>query len=423
MATIRHGPSLSLRAISALRRPLVAAVVTLLAGCAGDVPAPELQFQPATFSSLEGWEGGSQAGALQALRRSCARFAKRPAERTVGPDGIAGTIADWAPVCAAARHVPAQDGEARAFFEKHFRPFAAIANSGANGLFTGYYEPELNGSRTPSAAMSVPVYLRPPELVLVDLGQFRDALKGERIAGRVEEGRLRPFADRAAIDAGALAGRSLEVAWVDDPVALFFLHIQGSGRIALDDGSTLRIGYDGHNGHVYVAIGRVLVKEGALSREEVSLQSIRAWLRANPDRAAEVMAANPSYIFFRELSGPGPVGAMGVALTPGHSLAIDRRFMPLGAPVWLDAEDPIDPTQRLRRLMVAQDTGGAIRGPVRGDVFWGPGVEAEERAGKMKSRGRYWLLLPSAVAERRLRSAPVAQTRLGVRFGAVSLRF
>lgn len=428
MARIRRGLSLSQKATSGrcqMRRfvfPLMIAA-GLLTGCASEPQGPSVRLVPATFDGLVGWKEGAHGGALTAFRQTCALFLRRPDDRSVGPDGLAGTIADWRSACEASQAVAEGDAAARQFFESAFRPFAVQAGDGPSGLFTGYFEPELVGRRTRDAVFTVPVYRRPSDLVMVDLGQFRDSFKGERIAGRVIDGRLRPFEDRAEIDAGALAGRGLEIAWVHDPVALFFLHIQGSGRIALEDGSILRIGYDGHNGHSYVAIGRVLVAEGALDRESVSLQSIRGWLQANPDRAAEIMARNPSYIFFRELTDAGPLGAMGVALTPGHSLAIDRRFMPLGAPVWLDAEDPLDASRRLRRLMVAQDTGGAIRGPVRGDVFWGPGTEAEERAGRMKSRGRYWLLLPMTVAERRGHALPAISAGIGVRLGSLSLRF
>jgi membrane-bound lytic murein transglycosylase A len=208
---------------------------------------------------------------------------------------------------------------------------------------------------------------------------------------------LRPYENRAAIESGALRGRGLEMLWVDDPVDAFFLQIQGSGRVMLEDGTSLRIGYAGQNGHPYVAIGRELIARGALTREAVSMPAIRDWLRANPQEADAVMNRNPSFVFFRELDGDGPVGAQGVALTPGRSLAVDRSFVPYGVPVWLDAEDPVDGEVRVQRLLVAQDTGGAIRGPVRGDVFWGHGPEAEHRAGLMKSRGRYFLLLPKTV--------------------------
>ncbi len=232
----------------------------------------------------------------------------------------------------------------------------------------------------------------------MDLGDFRENLRGERIAGRVVDGRLKPMEDRAAISSGALRGRNLELVWVDDPVDAFFLHIQGSGRVVMDDGSVKRVGFDGQNGHPYVAVGRELIARGAMAREQVSMQSIRAWLKANPGEAQALMNANPSYVFFRPLGGEGPEGAQGVVLTPGRSLAVDRNFVPYGVPVWLDAEDPLDPAARVSRLMVAQDTGGAIRGPVRGDVFWGHGADAEERAGRMRSRGTYWLLLPRTVA-------------------------
>jgi len=231
-----------------------------------------------------------------------------------------------------------------------------------------------------------------------DLGQFRDTLRGERIAGRVEGGRLHPYPDRGTIDRGALAGRGLELLWVDDAVDAFFLQIQGSGRVTMADGSVIRVGYDGQNGHPYVAVGRVLIQRGIMTPEQVSMQSIRAWLAANPTAAPDLLRENPSFVFFRELTGDGPVGAQGVALTPGRSLAVDPRFLPLGAPMWLDVEDPRVAGDRIRRLVVAQDTGGAIRGPVRGDLFWGHGAAAEDAAGRMRSQGRYWLLLPAGVS-------------------------
>ena len=358
-----------------------------------------------TFADLAGWDDDDQAAALVALRRGCATLLARAGDYPVGPDGVGGTAAEWRPACeAAAQLVAAADGAARAYLEAHFVPLRATNNGEAEGLFTGYYEPELRGGRVRQGDGAVPLYAKPTDLVTVDLGAFRDSLKNQRIAGRVVDGRLEPFPDRAAIQGGALAERGLEIAWVADPIDAFFLHIQGSGRIVLDDGSTMRVGYAAQNGHPYVAIGRELVAAGEIDAEAVSLQSIRAWLRAHPDAAPAVMAKNRSYVFFRELDGAGPVGAQGVVLTPHRSLAVDRRFMPLGAPVWLDARAPSAEAEGaevvLRRLMVAQDTGGAIRGPVRGDVFWGHGAEAEEVAGRMKHRGRYYLLLPVAVVER-----------------------
>ncbi|TWA69070.1 membrane-bound lytic murein transglycosylase A [Azospirillum brasilense] len=363
-------------------------------------PPPEkLVLTPVAFTALPGWNADRVAEAVPAFQRSCAKVRALAADRSIGPDGVGGKAADWQAPCAElAKLPPGDDAAARAYFETWFTPYAAANNAERRGLFTGYYEVELKGSRTPDPAFPVPLYKRPVDLVMVDLGEFADRWKGERIAGRVTAGRLKPFEDRAAIEAGALSGKGLELVWLQDPIATFFLHIQGSGRVSFADGTETRVGYAAQNGHKYVAIGRELIDRGALKREEVSLQTIRAWLQANPGEAAALMNKNPSYVFFQELKGEGPNGAQNVALTPGRSLAIDSKFLPYGVPVWLDAEDPLDAQARLRRLLIAQDTGGAIRGPVRGDVFWGHGQEAEERAGVMKSAGEYYVLLPKTVA-------------------------
>lgn len=350
-------------------------------------PQPEAEerrvLTPAAFADLPGWEEDDPSGALAAFLRSCRRMKS--------------------PACEAASRVQTAAADtARTFFETHFQPFAVSAGDDPEGLFTGYYEPLLRGSRERSERYRVPLYVRPPELVMVDLGDFREELKGQRIAGKVEEGELVPYPDRRAIEEGALAGRDLELVWVDDPVDAFFLQIQGSGRVRLDDGGDdgreMRVGYAAQNGHPYFAIGKDLVERGALTKEEVSMQSIRRWLEQNPDLADDVMARNASYVFFEELEGEGPLGAQGVPLTPGRSLAVDLKHWQLGAPVWLDTRAPSPregaPDRPLRRLMIAQDTGGAIRGVVRGDVFWGHGDEAAEVAGRMKHPGRMWVLLP-----------------------------
>ncbi len=236
--------------------------------------------------------------------------------------------------------VPGNDAAARALFADLLRPVAVSNRGDREGLFTGYYEPTLRGSRVEGGDFTVPLYVRPPELVSVDLGRFRADLKGKRIAGKVADGALVPYLDRTAIDEGALAGRELELVWVDDPVDAFFLEIQGSGRIQLEDGSEMRVGYAGQNGFVYTAIGRELIRRGALTREQMSMETIREWLAANPDEAREVMRTNASYVFFRELTGDGPVGSLGVALTPERSLAVDPLFVPLGVPVWIDTTIP-----------------------------------------------------------------------------------
>ncbi len=363
----------------------------------GEKPPERLTLAAVSFRDLPGWGQDDPAAALPALRRSCDRLSSQPEDRPVGPDGLAGRIADWKRACAQIL-APGLSGERlRSALEAAFRPYAVGNNGERTGLFTGYYEPELRGSPRPDGRFRTPLLKRPDDLILVELGDFRADWRGQRTAGRVDGGRLRPYADRAAIESGALRGKGLELVWVDDPVDAFFLHVQGSGRVVMPDGRVMRVGYAAQNGHPYVAIGKVLADRGAIPREDVTMQSIRAWLARNPGELQTILNQNPSYVFFQELRGEGPLGSQGVALTPGRSLAVDPKFMPLGAPVWLDLSEPREPGGVIRRLVVAQDTGGAIRGPVRGDLFWGPGAEAADRAGTMKAPGRYFLLLPASV--------------------------
>ncbi len=378
--------------------------VFVLAACAPEPTGPErAEFVRTTFADLDGWQADRQASALAALRRSCALLTRLPDAHVVGDDGLAGTAAEWRPICAAAERVPTDsDAAAREFFVTWFVPYWVNGRQGQKGLFTGYFEPLLRGARRADRQFKVPLYGPPDDLVKLDLGQFRTDLRGQRTAGRVVNGSLRPYPDRGAIDAGALTGQSAEIVWVDDPIDAFLLHVQGSGRVLLKDGSVLRLGYAASNGHRYVSIGRELVERGALSPEEADWPAIRAWMDRHPDEIPALLASNPSYVFFRVIEGDGPIGAQGAVLTAGRSLAVDPRFVPLGVPVWLDAMVPVAekerPDIRLQRLMVAQDTGGAIKGVVRGDVFWGHGAEAESIAGRMKHRGRYAILLPKAVA-------------------------
>jgi len=369
-------------------------------------PVPDrLVLSPASFDDLPGWKDDDPASALPAFLRSCRHLtAVRP---RAGPRdaGSFGTAADWQAACAQAERVPrGSSGAARAFFESSFAPLAVSNHGEPEGLFTGYYEPDLYGSRRRHGRFTVPLYARPPELVTVDLGRFRPDWKGRRIAGRLAGGALEPFPDRAAIAGGALAGRGLEIVWVDDPIDAFFLEIQGSGRVELEEGGALRLGFAAQNGHPYTPIGRELVTRGALKKDEVSLQSIRRWLADHPQSAPEVMARNASYVFFEREAGDGPIGSAGVVLTPGRSLAVDTAFLPLGIPLWLAGTVPSPaaaaPDGPLRRLLVAQDTGGAIRGPVRGDVFWGHGEEAASVAGRMKSAGRLWVFVPKRAGAR-----------------------
>ena len=379
-------------------RALGLALLLATAGCAPMLPRPpaeppRAEFAPVAFDDLPGWREDAHAEALPALARSCAALAR--AGFAVPPSAApARSAAEWRAACAGLPPRGAGDDAARRWIEARFSPYRVTAGGSAEGLFTGYYEPELRGARAPGGRFATPLYRRPRDLVHVELGDWRDGLRGQRIAGRVEDGRLRPYASRAEIAAGGLAGRAEPLVWLEDEIDAFFLHIQGSGRVVLPDGSALRVGYDGQNGHPYVPIGRPLVAAGELRLEEVSLQSIRAWLRANPARRAETLNRNPSYIFFREVEGEGPVGAQGAVLTPGRSLAVDRTVLPLGAPVWLSIGGDGGTGRPLRRLAVAQDVGGAIRGAVRGDLFRGHGAAAEALAGPMRARGRWFVLLP-----------------------------
>jgi membrane-bound lytic murein transglycosylase A len=386
-----------------LRFVLAFLLLSVAAACAPRVAEDRATLTPASFAELPGWSADDPRAALDALARSCDRRAPRPPGRAVGPFALAGFEKDWAAPCAALASLDraALDAAtARTFIERHFRPFALSGPDGDEGLFTGYYEAAARGSRTRSARYNVPLYRRPTDLVEADLGVFADEFRGRSIAGRVRNGRLIPYDDRRRINRGTLAGQQLELLWLDDPVDAFFLEIQGSGRITLDDGSVVRVGFAAKNGRPYTAIGRVLADMGAMPLDQVSMQSIRAWLSRHPERARAVMEENAAYVFFRELDGDGPIGAEGVALTPGRSLAVDRKFLPLGVPVFVAAEDADGKLAPYRALMVAQDTGGAIRGAVRGDIFTGAGTEAAERAGRMKLRGRGWILLPRGVAPR-----------------------
>lgn len=321
----------------------------------------------------------ASADALQAFRRACPRLLKRE-----DASGLTRT-ADWQPACADPGTDPAS------FFARHFTP--VVLNDG-KGLATGYFEPEIRGLRA-AAPGAAPVLARPPELMDLNLKDWD--ISGGTIRGLVKGNRVLRAPDRAAIEAGAFAGRGLELAWAADPVELFFLQIQGSGRLAMPDGQTLRIGYDGQNGHQYVAIGRLLKDRGILPRP--GMAEIKAWLRANPAEGAALMRENPSYIFFRKLPADidGPIGALGVPLLAEANAAADPATLPLGTPVWLDTMVDGRP---FRRLLVAADTGVAIKGANRFDIFFGAGAEAGRKAGPLAAPLEARLLLPNAAAAR-----------------------
>lgn len=363
----------------------------LMGGChvskRGSERIPVLKVEETTFYALPDWqqdEGVAQA--LAAFKKSCSVLLKKKSSEEVG---LGTTAGDWHGVCRKAlewKHLYSPQ-EVRAFFEENFTPYHVSDDGNPEGLFTGYYESSLNGSRKKTRKFSYPLYKKPPELIL--------SQGKEKKWGVLSWGRIAPYYDRAAIDDGALDGKGLEIVWVDDPVEAFFLHVQGSGRVNLPDGSVIRVGYAASNGHPFVSIGKELIKDNIMDVKNVSMQSIRNWMARCPDKARKLMHKNPSYVFFRELpdTGDGPIGCMGVPVTAERSLAIDRRWLPMGAPLWFDGFHPDNYIQE-RRLMIAQDTGGAIRGAVRGDFFWGFGKKAMEKAGKMKSKGQYYILLP-----------------------------
>jgi membrane-bound lytic murein transglycosylase A len=370
-----------------------------LAGCAASPPAvplthPPLRLGRVAFDDVPGWRQAQLDDALAAFRRGCAALSQKAPDAAMSGAGYAGTAADWRNACAD------RTDNARSFFESRFTPYAI--NPDEAGLFTGYYEPEILASPTRGGDYQTPIYGLPSDLVQVNLGAFDPKLAGQRIAGRVEGHSLMPYATRAEINAKPPPGQVLFYA--ADPVALFFLQIQGSGRARLPDGRVVRLAYAGANGQPYTAIGRTLIAEGALARENVSLQSIRAWLLAHSDQAQRVMETDKSYVFFaqNDLGDPalGSTGTLGVALTPRASLAIDPRLNMLGAPYFVATQPNGANPDPVQALLIGQDTGGAIRGAARADIFFGFGPQAEDRAGHMNAPGRLFVLLPNELAAR-----------------------
>lgn len=368
--------------------------------CAAAAAAPGVPAQgaakalaPARWSDLPSWRDDDLLPAWPAFLRSCTALAKRP------------QWADWKAACEAAKTLqPAHTAAIRHFFETRFQPWRVTNPDGTtNGLITGYYEPLVRGSRTRGKPYLQPVLGVPPDLLTIDLEAVMPELKNLRLRGRLDERRrVVPYYARAEIASREQEHADRALLWVDDPIELFFLQVQGSGRVLLADGKTTRLAYADHNGHPYQSIGRILVERGELTSETATMQGIKQWARANPSRVTELLNKNPSYVFFREqaiapASGDGPNGALAVALTAERSIAVDPRHVPLGAPVFLATTYPDSPTP-WRRLVLAQDTGGAIRGAVRADVFWGAGAAAGQHAGRMRQQGQMWVLLPAGAA-------------------------
>ncbi len=387
--TRRHCSARVARA--SLSQWLCLSAVCLLGGCALYTPAdtsdttadtPSDNLRTVLWGDIVGWNEDSHAETIPVFLRSCPKLKEK-----------------WHKACDAAAALPenVSDKAAREFFETYFLPYQLHDKDGGDsGLITGYYEPLLRGDKKPSSRYPYPIYTRPGSMLQVDLSELYPSLADQRVRGRLKNGRVIPYYSRAEIDVenSPLAGD--ELLWVEDKVALFFLHIQGSGLVLLPSNEIIGVGYADQNGHPYRSIGRLLVERGEMELADVNLFSIREWLKNNPSRADELLYDNPSYVFFtqRKKVDIGPIGSLGVILTPKRSLAIDPSVIPPGAPVWLNAASPDDDAPPLAQLMMAQDTGGAIRGDIRADVFWGRGQEAETMAGLMKSRGQLFVLLP-----------------------------
>ena len=341
-------------------------------------------FKPSSYAALPGWDKDDLREAWPAFIASCEVLAKK---------------GEWKEICTIAKGVPAADAKAiRTFFEAFFTPNQVINADGTEtGLVTGYYEPLLHGSRKRGGHFQTPLHRVPDDLLTIDLSSVYPEQKGLRLRGKLVGNKVLPYPSRAELThSNVLVGK--ELLWVDSPLDAFFLEVQGSGRVQLaETKEIIRVAYADQNGHPYKSIGRYLVDKGELTLDQASLQSIKAWVAANPSRLQELLNANPSYVFFREdkHTDPkiGPKGSLGVPLTPLRSIAVDTQFIPLGAPVFLSTTLPRSDVP-LQRLVMAQDAGGAIKNAVRADYFWGFGAEAGEKAGKMKQRGMMWVLLP-----------------------------
>lgn len=359
-----------------------------------------LTLEPARFADLPGWAADRHAEAIPAFLASCEAIAALPDRAPLGVTATGGRARDWRAACAAARRLsPGDDGAARAFFEAEFRPYAALGKAGATGKLTGYHVQALRGSRTRHGRYQVPLFARPPDLVSVELGDFIADGRSRRIWGRVENGRLVPYPTRAELRRRPVDEKRV-VVWVDDPVDAVFAEIQGSGKVALAEGGTLWIGFAGKNGHRFRGVGGILRRMGELRRGQGTTQGIRAWFAAHPDRYDEIVDQNPAKVFFQVSPRPGAIGTQGVVLTARRSMAVDRAVIALSTPLWVDTRVRLAGARRAapwRHLLVAQDTGGAILGPVRGDIYWGDDGESAEVAGRTGGPGRIWLLLPRAI--------------------------
>lgn len=375
-----------------------------------------IQLNAVSFSTLPGWKSASLQRSFSAFQTSCKVFLKSNPDKFVGSELIDLKVRDWLPACHAAMALqpPYTNDQIRSFFQTWFNVVEFHNGKPVKGLFTGYYMSALKGSLTKTKRFHVPIYGLPDDLISINLGLFDPELKHKRIVGRVaEKHHFIPYYTRADIDKGALKGKAPVIVWVDSEIDRLFLEIQGSGVIELPDGSPLYIGYSAQNGAAYTAIAGVLIKQGVMTRDNASMQRIRKYLEAHPDQIRPVLHHNKSFVFFETVKSSDAFGSQGTVLTPGYSMAVDLKWVPMGTPVWLSTTRPDLHTKNnrpFRRLMVAQDTGGAIRGPVRGDVYWGAGDKATSIAGRMKNPGVYWMFLPKKPQIEQLTNQPNEQT-------------
>ncbi|AHE67171.1 murein transglycosylase A [Legionella oakridgensis] len=364
-------------------------------------PVQELHLKQLTFTALPGWEKSNPMTSFQAFQKSCKAFLKQKPEKNVGSKYISLKAKDWYPICQAAQNVDvSSDKSVKMFFEQWFTPVAFYEDKPVDGLFTGYYMPMLKGSLTKTKEYNTPIYGLPRNLITVNLGLFFPELKHHRkIIGRLKGNQLIPYYTSKQITDGAIDNHAPVLAWINNRIDRQFLEIEGSGGIELTDGKTLFLGYAGENGRPYTSIARVLIDKGVMTKDTASMQRIRKYFKTHPQQVDSVLNQNQSFVFFHALPREEALGSQGVALTPGYSLAVDLQWVPMGVPVWLNTNRPDKEkkTVTFQRLMIAQDTGGAIRGPVRGDIYWGAGKEAIYIAGHMKNKGYYWLLLPKLI--------------------------
>ena len=384
-----------------LNKIFIFALLTVVTGCSQTDTEKRLSDRPlfleTDIDSLPGWNNDKVLNAFPALQKSCRSILKRLNRRQSSKKKLK-KHSSWQNVCDQITTNSFGEDSFREFLKSKFNAYQIRYRGSDEGLFTGYYEPTLDGSLKLSREYKTPIYPKPTDLIHVNLGEWKESLNNSRILGRVVGNKLKPYFSRSDISKGALDREITPILWLKSEIDAFFLHIQGSGRVVLQDGAVHRLGYAGKNGRKYYPIGRYLLEIGAIPKENISMQSIKKWLRENPGKKKDVMNMNPSYVFFRKLNGKdGPIGAQGVVLTSGRSLAVDRHYSKLGAPVWLSANFEDEEGKKLQRLMVAQDTGGAIKGPIRGDVFWGSGEIAEQLAGTMKAKGSIYVFYPKSI--------------------------